>query len=262
MGNPGWPGKTRLGNAACCLLLLETLVSQEKSCRLLLLSYSCWWGILVGEKKTRLGNDAFHCLLLLGTVVSQKNCCRMLPRVCSCWWGILVGQEELGWWMPLVACCCWEPWLARKPSADCCCWFIASRGNPGWPGKTRLGNAACCLLLLGTLVSQEKSCRLLLLSYSCWWGILVGEKKTRLGNDAFHCLLLLGTVVSQKNCCRMLLRVCSCWWGILVGQEKLGWWMPLVACCCWEPSLARKTSADCCCWFIATGGESWLASKN
>ena len=134
-------------------------------------------------------------------------------------------------------------------------------GNSGWPGKTRLGNAACCLLLLGTLVSQEKSCRLLLLSYSCWWGILVGEKKTRLGNDAFHCLLLLGTVVSQKNCCRMLLRVCSCWWGILVGQEKLGWWMPLVACCCWEPSLARKNPADCCFCLIDADEESWLARK-
>ena len=51
-------------------------------------------------------------------------------------------------------------------------------GNSGWPGKTRLGKDAYrCLLLLGTLVSQENCCRMLLLVGSCWWGILVRQEK-------------------------------------------------------------------------------------
>ena len=180
MGNPGWRGKTRLGNAAC------------------------------------------RCLLLLGNLVSQENFCRLLLLVCGSWWGILVGEEKQGWEMTLfVACRCWEPWLAEKTAAECCCWLVAA-GGESWLArkKTKLGNTAGCLLLVGTLDSQENCCRLLLLSYSCWWGILVGEKKTRLGNDSFRCLPLLGTLVSRENRCRMLLLVGSCWWRILVGQNK------------------------------------------
>ena len=103
-------------------------------------------------------------------------------------------------------------------------------GNPVWQGEIRLGKDACrCLLLLGTLVSQEDGCRMLLLVGSCWWGILVGQEKLGWGKTlVVCCLLLLGTLVSQKNCRRMLLLVGSCRWGVLVSQERLGWGVLLV----------------------------------
>ena len=86
---------------------------------------------------------------------------------------------KLSWGKTLVvACCCWEPWLARKTSADCCCRFVAADGESWLARKTRLGKDACrCLLLLGTLVSQENCCWMLLQVGSCWWGILVGQEK-------------------------------------------------------------------------------------
>ena len=162
-------------------------------------------------------------LLLLEILVSQENCCRMLLWACSCWWEILVGQEKLSWGMPLVvACCCWKTWWARKRAAQCCRWFVAA-DREFWLAR-----------------------------------------KTKLGKDACRCLLLLlGTLVSQENFCRLLLLVCSCSWGILVGHEELGCGKLLVvACCCWDPCLAREPSADCRCWFVAADGKPWLAKKN
>ena len=144
MGNPGWPGKQGWGKklvvAYCCW---ESWLARKTSVD------CCWWLVaVVGNSgwpgKTRLGKDACRCLLLLGTLVSQENFCRLLLLVGSCCWGILVGQEKLSWGITLVlACCCWEPWLARKTSADCCRWLVAAGGNHDWPGKTRLGNNAC-----------------------------------------------------------------------------------------------------------------------
>ena len=123
--------------------------------------------------------------------------------------------------MLAVAFCCWEPWFSSKTAAQSCCWFVAADEESWLARKTRLGKDACsCLLLLGTPVSQENFCRLLLLVGSCW-GESWLARKTRLANNACSCLMLPGNLVSQENFCRLLLLVSSCWWGILVGQEKL-----------------------------------------
>ena len=171
--------------------------------------------------KARLGNDACHCLLLLGTLVSRENFCRMLLLVGSCWWGILVGQEKLGWGKTLVVACC--------------CW------------ETWLARKTSAQYCSGLVAAGAES----------WLA-----RKTRLGKVSCRCLLLLGTSDSPENFCTILLWAGGCWRGILVGQEKLGWGKTLVvACCCWETWLARKTAAQCVRWFVAAYGESWLARK-
>ena len=208
-----------LAVAFCCWETWFSSITATQSC--------CWFVAADGEswlaRKTRLGKDACRCLLLLGTLVSQENFCRLLLMGNPGWPG------KQGWGKTLVvACCCWEPWLARKTSADYCCWLVAVVGNPGWPGKTRLGKDACrCLLLLGTLVSQENFCRLLLLVGSCCWGILVGQEKLDWGIT--------------------LVLACCCWELCLARKISAD-------CCCWlvdagrEAWLARKTrlGTDAC----------------
>ena len=116
--------------------------------------------------------------------------------------------------MALVACCCWEPWLARKTASESCCWLVAAGGNSGWPGQTRLGNSACCLLLLGTLDSQKNCCGKLLLVGSCWWWILVDQEKIGLG------MPLVGVEVEWPEKKGGLGRP-KFGWG--VGRLKYGW---------------------------------------